>query len=64
MPRRKIKKSPTKRLSPDPSGQEQMFEKCLEEELEAKKNAPVECLGRGQNAQWRKTDKWKLGNTQ
>lgn len=24
----------------------------------------VECLGRGQNAQWRKTDKWQLGNTQ
>jgi|APIni6443716594_1056825.scaffolds.fasta_scaffold121081_1 Fic family protein len=24
----------------------------------------VECLGRGQNAQWRKTDKWELGNTQ
>jgi len=24
----------------------------------------VECLGRGQNAQWRKTSKWQLGNTQ
>jgi Fic family protein len=24
----------------------------------------MECLGRGQNAQWRKTDKWQLGNTQ
>jgi Fic family protein len=24
----------------------------------------VECLGRGQNAQWRKTSKWHLGNTQ
>ncbi|MEW5806139.1 MAG: Fic family protein [Acidobacteriota bacterium] len=24
----------------------------------------VECLGRGQNAQWRKTEKWQLGNTQ
>ena len=24
----------------------------------------VECLGRGQNAQWRKTEKWELGNTQ
>jgi len=23
----------------------------------------VECLGRGQNAQWRKTEKWQLGNT-
>ena len=23
----------------------------------------VECLGRGQNAQWRKTSKWQLGNT-
>jgi len=24
----------------------------------------VECLGRGQNAQWRKMDKWKMGTTQ
>jgi Fic family protein len=24
----------------------------------------VECLGRGQNAQWRKTSKWQSGNTQ
>ena len=24
----------------------------------------VECLGRGQNAKWRKTGKWQLGNTQ
>jgi Fic family protein len=24
----------------------------------------VECLGRGQNAQWRKTAKWQLGSTQ
>ena len=24
----------------------------------------VECLGRGQNAKWRKTGKWELGNTQ
>ncbi|MBW2369321.1 MAG: Fic family protein, partial [Deltaproteobacteria bacterium] len=23
----------------------------------------VECLGRGQNAQWQKTTKWQLGNT-
>jgi len=23
----------------------------------------VECLGRGQHAEWRKTDKWELGNT-
>lgn len=45
MPSKKIKKSPTKRLFRDPSGQEHMFEKSLEEELEAKKNAPVECLG-------------------
>jgi len=22
----------------------------------------VECLGRGQNARWQKTDKWQLGN--
>lgn len=28
--------------------------------LRAKKQ--VECLGRGQNAQWRKTSKWQLGN--
>ena len=45
MPSKKIKKSPTKRLFRDPSGQAHMFEKSLEEELEAKKNAPVECLG-------------------
>jgi len=24
----------------------------------------VECLGRGQNARWRKTRKWQLGNTE
>ncbi|MBI3950038.1 MAG: hypothetical protein HY314_06250 [Acidobacteria bacterium] len=24
----------------------------------------VECLGRGQNAEWRKTDQWEMGNTQ
>ncbi len=24
----------------------------------------VECIGRGQSAQWRKTIHWKLGNTQ
>ncbi len=24
----------------------------------------MECLGRGQNAQWRKTSEWQLGNTQ
>ncbi len=24
----------------------------------------VECLGRGQNAKWRKTEKWELGNTE
>lgn len=24
----------------------------------------VKCLGRGQNAQWQKTEKWQLGNTQ
>ncbi len=45
MPSRRIKKVGTKRLFRDQSGQEQMFEKSLEEELEAKKNAPVECLG-------------------
>ena len=31
-------------------------------DLRAKKQ--VECLGRGQSAQWRKTNKWQLGNTQ
>jgi len=45
MPSKKIKEAPTKRLFRDPFGQEHMFEKSLEEELEAKKNAPVECLG-------------------
>jgi DNA modification methylase len=45
MPRNQKKVTPTKRLFRDLSGQEHMFEKSLEEELEAKKNAPVECLG-------------------
>jgi DNA modification methylase len=45
MARKQKKAAPTKRLFRDPSGQEHMFEKSLEEELEAKKNAPVECLG-------------------
>ncbi len=27
-----------------------------------KANGQIECLGRGQNAQWRKTSKWQLGN--
>lgn len=27
------------------------------------KEKRVECLGRGQSAQWRKTKKWELGNT-
>jgi hypothetical protein len=45
MPSKKIREAPTKRLFRDPSGQEHMFEKSLEEELEARKNAPVECLG-------------------
>ena len=31
-------------------------------DLRSKKQ--VECLGRGQSAQWRKTNKWQLGNTQ
>jgi len=29
----------------DPSGQVHMFEKSYEEELEARRNRPVECLG-------------------
>ena len=41
--RRKV--IPTKRLFRDPSGQGHFFEKSLEEELEAKANTPVECLG-------------------
>jgi hypothetical protein len=45
MARKQKKATPTKRLFHDPTGQEHMFEKSLEEELEAKKNAPVECLG-------------------
>jgi hypothetical protein len=24
----------------------------------------VECLGRGQNARWKKTTKWQLGNVE
>jgi hypothetical protein len=24
----------------------------------------VECLGRGQNARWQKTDRWQLGNVE
>lgn len=46
MSRKKEKGIFTKRLFRDPSGQEDLFEKSVEEELEAKKNAPVECLGR------------------
>lgn len=30
----------------------------------AQKQGLVECLGRGQNARWRKTERWQLGNTQ
>jgi len=30
----------------------------------SQKQGRVECLGRGQNAQWRKTGKWQLGNAQ
>jgi len=36
---------PTKHLFRDPSGQGHLFDKSLEEELEAKANTPVECLG-------------------
>ena len=45
MARRRVIGSPTKRLFRDPSGQRDMFEKSLEEELEAKRRASVECLG-------------------
>lgn len=38
-----------------------MIRKVLKD-LRSKKQ--VECLGRGQSAQWRKTEKWQLGNTQ
>jgi len=41
--RRKV--TPTKHLFRDPSGQEDFFEKSLEEELEARANTPVECVG-------------------
>jgi hypothetical protein len=39
---RQKKVAPTKRLFRDPSGQRHLFENSQEEELEAKKNAPVE----------------------
>jgi len=42
---RKKKDTLTRRLFRDPSGQGDLFEKSLEEELEAKANTPVECLG-------------------
>ncbi len=29
-----------------------------------KASKEVECLGRGQDAHWRKTAKWEMGNTQ
>jgi len=45
MARERKEASSTKRLFRNPSGQEHLFEKCLEEEMEAEKNAPVECLG-------------------
>lgn len=35
----------SKRMFRDPSGQSEMFEKSLEEEMEARLNQPVECLG-------------------
>ena len=45
MTRKKKKDTRTKRLFRKPSGQGHLFEKSLEEELEAKANTPVECLG-------------------
>ncbi len=35
----------TRRLFRDPSGQGELFDKSLEEEMKTKKNQPVECLG-------------------
>jgi hypothetical protein len=35
----------TKRLFRNPSGQDEMFEKSYEEQLEAETNTPIECLG-------------------
>ena len=37
--------SPTGRLFRNPSGQDELFEKSREEELEARRGEPVECLG-------------------
>jgi len=45
MARRKETNLSTKRLFKDPSGQIDMFQKSYEEQLEAKRQAPVECLG-------------------
>jgi len=45
MPRTK-KPDSTMKMFRDPSGQEDMFEKSYEEELEARKSTPVTCLGR------------------
>ena len=45
MTSKRKKETLTKRLFRDPSGQDDFFEKSLEEELEAKANTPVECLG-------------------
>ena len=45
MARRKIKNLDTQRLFKDPSGEQHLLEKSLEEEVEKKKHAQVECLG-------------------
>jgi len=45
MARKRKKVTRTRRLFLDPSGQRDLFEKSLEEELEPKANTPVECLG-------------------
>lgn len=42
----KKKADSTKKIFREPSGQEDFFEKSYEEELEAKRNQPVECLGK------------------
>ena len=45
MARKRTKVIPTKCLFRDPSGQVNLFEKSLEEDLEARANTPVACLG-------------------
>ena len=44
MPPKNTNKS-TRRLLRDASGQNEMFDKSYEQELEEQRNSPVECLG-------------------